>query len=35
MCYVKKLSAILTKNTHYTLGERVAEKQNSSTFGKE
>lgn len=35
MCYGKKLSAILTKNTHYTSGGRATEKENLSTFGKE
>lgn len=34
MCYGKKRWAILTKNTHYTLAGRAAEKQNPSTFGK-
>ena len=36
MCYGKKRSAILTKNTHaYALAGRAAEIQNSSTFGRE
>lgn len=36
MCYGKKRSAILTNNTHaYALAGRAAEKQNSSTFGRE
>lgn len=36
MCYGKKRSAILTKNTHaYALVGRAAEIQNSSTFGRE
>lgn len=35
MCYVKKLSAIFTENIHYTLGGRIAEKENSSALGKE
>lgn len=36
MCYGKKRSAILTNNTRaYALEGRAAEKQNSSTFGRE